>query len=101
LKRLKSKDARLRRTNKLSLLLNNREMRALEAYCLRYRIKNRSQFLREVILSNVLKRFDDDYPTLWQDSEPDLFNQHHHAAEPVPEYKEQKLHLRLGKSRSA
>lgn len=69
-------------------MLNNRELRALEAYCSRYRIQNRSRFIRELILTNVLKRFEDDYPTLWQEPEPNLFNQRI-LAEPDPDYEQQ------------
>jgi hypothetical protein len=69
------KEDRLRRNNRLSLMLNNREMRALGIYCNRYRIKNKSGFLRETIMKAILKRFEDEHPTLWEDNEPTLFNQ--------------------------
>jgi hypothetical protein len=69
------KENRLKRTNRLSLMLNNREMRALSIYCNRYRVKNKSEFLRETIMKAILKRFEDEHPTLWEDSEPTLFNQ--------------------------
>jgi hypothetical protein len=69
------KEDRLRRSNRLSLMLNNREMRALGIYCNRYRIKNKSGFLRETIMKAILKRFEEEHPTLWEESEPTLFNQ--------------------------
>jgi hypothetical protein len=69
------KEDRLRRTNRLSLMLNNRELRALGIYCNRYRVKNKSEFLRETIMKAILKRFEEDHPTLWEDMEPTLFNQ--------------------------
>jgi hypothetical protein len=69
------KEDRLRRINKLSLMLNNREMRALSIYCNRYRVKNKSEFLRETIMKAILKRFEDEHPTLWEESDPTLFNQ--------------------------
>jgi hypothetical protein len=69
------KEDRLRRTNRLSLMLNNREMRALGIYCNRYRVKNKSEFLRETIMKAILKRFEDEHPTLWEENEPTLFNQ--------------------------
>jgi hypothetical protein len=56
-------------------MLNNREMRALGIFCKRYRVKNKSEFLRETIMKAILKRFEDEHPTLWEDSEPTLFNQ--------------------------
>jgi hypothetical protein len=69
------KEDRLRRTNRLSLMLNNREMRALGIYCNRYRIKNKSGFLRETIMKAILKRFEEEHPSLWEEHEPTLFNQ--------------------------
>jgi hypothetical protein len=69
------KEERLRRTNRLSLMLNNREMRALGIYCNRFRVKNKSEFLRETIMKAILKRFEEEHPTLWEESERSLFNQ--------------------------
>ena len=56
-------------------MLNNREARALGIYCNRYRVRNKSEFLRETIMKAILKRFDDEHPTLWEGTEPTLFSQ--------------------------
>jgi len=56
-------------------MLNNREMKALGIYCTRYRIKNKSEFLRETVMKAILKRFEEEHPTLWEAPEPSLFNQ--------------------------
>lgn len=56
-------------------MLNNREMRALGIYCSRYRVKNKSEFFRETIIKAIIKRFEEEYPTLWEEPEPTLFNQ--------------------------
>lgn len=69
------KEDRLRRTNRLSVMLNNREMRALGIYCSRYRVKNKSEFLRETVMKAILKRFEEEHPTLWEESDLTLFNQ--------------------------
>jgi hypothetical protein len=69
------KEERLRRSNRLTLMLNNREMRAFGIYCNRFRVKNKSEFLRETIMKTILKRFEDEHPTLWEENEPDLFSQ--------------------------
>jgi hypothetical protein len=69
------KEDRLRRSNRLTLMLNNREMRAFGIYCSRFRVKNKSEFLRETIMKAILKRFEDEHPTLWEEKEPNLFNQ--------------------------
>jgi hypothetical protein len=69
------KEDQLRRTNRLSLMLNSRELKALGIYCSRYRVKNKSEFLRATIMKAILKRFEEEHPTLWEENEPTLFNQ--------------------------
>jgi hypothetical protein len=56
-------------------MLNNREVRALGIYCNRYRVRNKSEFLRKTIMKAILKRFEDEHPTLWEEPDPTLFNQ--------------------------
>ena len=68
------KEDGLKRKNRLSLLLNNREMRAIGVYCSRYRVKNKSEFMRATIMKEIIKRFDEEYPSLWEENEPTLFN---------------------------
>lgn len=46
-------------------MLNDSEMRALQKYCDRYTITNRSKLIRETLMHNILKRFDFDNPTLF------------------------------------
>jgi hypothetical protein len=69
------KEERLRRTSKFSVLLNSREARAIGVYCDRFRIRNRSEFLRTAIMKEILKRFSNEHPTLWEQNERTLFNQ--------------------------
>jgi hypothetical protein len=74
-RRIIFKEDRLKRTNRLSLMLNKREKRALSIYCSRYRIKNKSEFLRETIMKAIIKRFEEEHPSLWEENEATLFNQ--------------------------
>lgn len=69
------RDEKLLRMNRSTLLFNQREKEAIELYCQKYKIKNRSKFMRETILTEVLKRFDEDYPTLFEFEKPNLFYQ--------------------------
>jgi hypothetical protein len=69
------KEDQLKRTNRFTVMLNDREMRALDIFCSRYRIKNKSEFFRETIMKAILKRFDEEHPTLWEEPEQTLFNQ--------------------------
>jgi len=68
------KETGLRRTSRLSVMLNSREMRALGVYCSRYRITNKSEFLRITLMKAIIQRFEDEHPSLWEEPEPTLFN---------------------------
>jgi hypothetical protein len=74
LKPRKLKDINLVRRNARTLLLNNRELQAIEAYCKKYKVDNKSKFMRETIISEVLRKFDSDYPTLFELEKPNLFS---------------------------
>jgi hypothetical protein len=70
----KSKDINLLRRNRHAILFNNRELHAIEAYCKKYKVDNKTKFMRETIITEVLKKFDSDYPTLFEFEQPDLFS---------------------------
>jgi hypothetical protein len=67
------KDEKLKRINRISLLFNGREQEAINLYCEKYKIRNRSKFMREAIMTEILRRFDEDYPTLFEFEKPNLF----------------------------
>lgn len=69
------RDEKLLRSNRTTLLFNQREREAIDLYCQKYKINNKSKFMRETILTEVLKRFDEDYPTLFEFEKPNLFYQ--------------------------
>lgn len=75
MKRQAYKEEGLKRTNRVTVMLNDREMRALTIYCSRYRVKNKSEFLRETLVKSIIKRFEEEHPTLWEDFDPTLFSQ--------------------------
>lgn len=54
-----------KRGHRVSILLNESEYRALQKYCDRYTVQNRSRLIRETLMRNILKRFDKDNPTLF------------------------------------
>ena len=64
---------KLRRTNRTSILFNQWEQEAIKLYCDKYKIRNKSKFMREVIMTEILKKFDEDYPTLFEFEKPNLF----------------------------
>ena len=53
------------RKNRVSIMLNHSELRALNRYCNQYTVKNRSRLIRETLMRAILKRFDKDNPTLF------------------------------------
>jgi hypothetical protein len=73
LRRAKKKEEKLIRNNRQTIMLNRREMNALNAFCERYKITNRSKFMREAIITTILRKFDEDYPRLFDDGDPNLF----------------------------
>ncbi len=60
-----TKDKKLRRTHRTTVLFNGREQEAINLYCEKYKIRNKSKFMREAIMTEILKQFDKDYPTLF------------------------------------
>ncbi|MCB2197670.1 MAG: hypothetical protein KQH79_17560 [Bacteroidetes bacterium] len=73
-KRKEKKDESLKRVYRKSILFNKREIQAINHYCKKYKIRNKSKFMREMIISSILKKFDEDYPSLFE-KKPTLFNQ--------------------------
>lgn len=63
IKKLKTKTEP--RNHRVTIMLNDSEMRMLERYCNQYTVKNRSKLIRETLMRNILRRFDKDSPTLF------------------------------------
>ena len=55
----------------MRFLFNKLELEAFEKYCKKYKIKNKSKFIRETVITEILGQFDRDYPSLFdnEDSE--------------------------------
>jgi len=53
------------RVNKVTILLNDAEQRALDNFCARYGVVNRSKLIRETLIRAILKQMDQDNPTLF------------------------------------
>ena len=73
-KKKEQKDKSLKRKYRKTILFNKRELQAFEHYCKKYKIKNHSKVMREMIITTVLKKFDEDYPSIFEQT-PTLFNQ--------------------------
>jgi len=57
------------RKHRQSFMLNELELQALTKYFKKYKIKNHAKFLRETVMTAVIKRFEDDYPRLFEDTD--------------------------------
>jgi hypothetical protein len=55
----------LLRKNRVTFVLNDKEEKALDAYCKRFRVKNKSRLIREVLMSAVITRLEQSSPTLF------------------------------------
>ncbi len=73
MRRARAKEESLKRINRQAILFNERELKAIDHYCERFKVSNRSKFMREAIITEVLKKFEDNYPTLWEDQQLSLF----------------------------
>ncbi len=53
------------RKHRITLLLNEKEQRALDRFCDRYGVSNRSRLIREVLMRSILQKIESDQPTLF------------------------------------
>jgi len=53
------------RRNRITFMLNDKEFSMLSNFLSKYKVKNKSKFLREAVMRSVLKRLDEDYPSLF------------------------------------
>lgn len=61
----------LKRSHRTAFLLNHKEKEALDLYCKKNKIRNKSKFMRETLLRTIMDHFLDDYPTLFDKKDMD------------------------------
>ena len=64
----KKKDTRTRK-ERYSFLVNTDEKQTIENYLRKYKIRNRSRWMRETLITFIIKNLDQDYPTLFNEQE--------------------------------
>lgn len=57
------------RTDRYSFLVSQEEKNLIESYLKKYGIENHSRWMRETLISFILKNLDQDYPTLFNEQE--------------------------------
>lgn len=53
------------RTHRQIFTLNNEENNALNRYMLKYKVQNKSKFIRETLMLAIIKKMEEDHPTLF------------------------------------
>ncbi len=53
------------RTNRQIFTLNDEENKALNRYISRYKVKNKSKFIRETLMLAIIRKMEEDHPTLF------------------------------------
>jgi hypothetical protein len=53
------------RTHRHFFTLNDEEEKALNRYVAKYKVKNKSRFIRETLMISIIKKFEEDHPTLF------------------------------------
>jgi hypothetical protein len=75
-KKQKAKKEKLKRSSKKSLAFNEKELSVINGFCKKYKITNQSKFMRETIITAILQKYDEDYPSLFDEQQsPSLFSQ--------------------------
>ena len=55
----------LKRTHRVSFMLNEEEYRLVKRYMTKYKVSNGSKVMREAVIRAFLKQLDEDRPTLF------------------------------------
>lgn len=53
------------RTHRQIFTLNDEENKALNRYISKYKVKNKSKFIRETLMMTILRKMEEDHPTLF------------------------------------
>ena len=57
------------RKERYSFLVNANEKQTIDNYLRKYRISNRSRWMRETLITFIIRNLDQDYPTLFNEQE--------------------------------
>ena len=56
---------KLVRNRPKTILFNERERSLIDSYCEKFSVRNKSAFMRSIIISHILEQLDDNYPKLF------------------------------------
>jgi hypothetical protein len=58
-------EERRKRVHRKTIAFNSEEQKLIDEYCRRYGVKNRTKLFREAIITAMLQKMVQDYPTLF------------------------------------
>ena len=58
-------EKKIRRIHRKTITFNDIEMKAINQYIEKYRVKNQSKFFREAIIATILQKAEEDHPKLF------------------------------------
>lgn len=67
-KKIPAVNSRLR-TKKMDCLVSEEEFALIDFYLKKYKITNRSRWVRELMIGHILNTLEQDYPTLFNENE--------------------------------
>lgn len=53
------------RTHKQVFVLNDEENKALNRYIAKYKVQNKSKFIREAVMMTIIRKMEEDHPRLF------------------------------------
>ncbi len=65
MKKEQQNDDSFKRKHKQVFRFNDQEYKAFNKYCKKYNITNKAKFFRQTIVTAIIQKFEDDYPTLF------------------------------------
>lgn len=57
--------AKLTRKHRKVVAFNDSELEVINAFCKKYKIVNHAKFIREAVISTILRKTEEDHPTLF------------------------------------
>ena len=57
------------RTKKLHFMVSEEEFELIDSYLKKYKINNRSRWFRRLMIGHILKNYEENYPTLFNENE--------------------------------
>jgi len=61
----REQQSRLVRRYRKSVLFNEKEISLINQFCEKYSVRNKSAFIRNIVISHILEQMDDNYPRLF------------------------------------